>query len=292
MRISSKEWIALAATTLLMAFFVAGHVQIGAQELQQQATQAVSPGSTNANTTGQATPGAISTTTGGTMLYPACPATNASGAVATVSLATTNATTTGNTGGSDTTGTTVGSSSGGGNATNVGGIGTTGTTTAGSATTTVGNGNATMQPGTGYLGIRTEAVENCGVRVIEILLGTSGGTNQLQAGDVIVAIDGQALAGTTIVSLGTPGAGSNMTPLATTGTGAGATATTGAGGMTIGNAALTEAFYKLLQSRNSGDQLVLTVQRNGQQLDIRVTLTAVPPGMVTPAPATGTTTSP
>jgi len=269
MRVTSKEWFALAATTLLMAFFVAGHVPIDAQGLRQQATQTVSPGSTNANTIGQATPGAIGTTMGGTMLYPACPATNTSGALATVSLATNSATTTGNSGGS-------------GN--------TTGTTTA--PTTTSGSGNTT-QPGTGYLGIRTEAVENCGVRIIEILLGTAGGTDQLQAGDVIVAIDGQALAGMAMVGMGTLGA-NNMTPLATTGTGVGATAaaTTGPGGMTTGNAALTEAFYKLLQSRHSGDQVMLTVQRNGQQLDVRATLTAVPPGMVTPAPATGTTTSP
>lgn len=54
---------------------------------------------------------------------------------------------------------------------------------------------ATMPANPGFIGIRVEAVDNCGVRVIEVLAGSPAVTAQIQVGDVVVAVNGTAVTG-------------------------------------------------------------------------------------------------
>jgi membrane-associated protease RseP (regulator of RpoE activity) len=54
---------------------------------------------------------------------------------------------------------------------------------------------ATMPANPGFIGIRVEAVDNCGVRVIEVLAGSPAVTAQIQVGDVVVAVNGKAVTG-------------------------------------------------------------------------------------------------
>jgi S1-C subfamily serine protease len=243
-----------------------GHISIDARNNQQ--STAVSPvaNSTTVGSTSVA-PGTSSTPIR-TTLYPACPATGASGAVATVSLATS-------------VPVTLTTSHVSTNTTENSGSMTTDTAPiAGSATAPNSNGNGsaslptapvgtpTSQPSSGYLAIRTETVENCGVRVIEVLLNTSADSNQLKAGDVIVAIDGRPLSALMAAS---SGAGTITTGTPST--------------SALGNMALTQPFYIDIQSRRPGTNVLLTVHRAGQQIDISVSLSAIPSSTVAPGPS-------
>jgi len=239
------------------------HISTDARSFQQPTAVSPAANSTTIGSTAIA-PGGSSTPIR-TTLYPACPAMGANGAVATVSLVTS-------------VPVTLTTSSASTNAAGNSGSMTTDTAPiVGSATAPNGNGNSstslptapvgtpTGQPASGYLGIRTEAVENCGVRVIEILLDTSADTNQLKAGDVIVAIDGRPL---------------SALMAASSGSGALATGTPGPSGS--GNTFLSQAFYADIQSRRPGTRILLTVHRAGQQIDISVNLSALPSNMFTP----------
>jgi len=207
-----------------MMLILIGHISTDARSNQQ--STAVSPAANSTTIGSTAVAPGTSSTPIRTILYPACPATGANGTVATVSLTTS-------------VPVILTTSSASTNAArNSGTITTDAGTVAGSATASNGNGNGsttlptasvgtpTSQPASGYLGIRTEAVENCGVRVVEVLLNTSADSNQLKAGDVIVAIDGRPLAALMAASSGagtiTTGTPSTSTP---------------------GNMALTQAFY-------------------------------------------------
>jgi hypothetical protein len=223
-----------------------------------------------------ATPTTVSTGETGTMtvsLLPPCPSTDANGNAATVIMATNVPTL-------EATGTDSAAS------TDPAGNGNNGTPNA-------GNGGTT--PGLGYLGIRVEPVESCGLRVAEVMLDNSALIGQLQSGDVIVAIDGQPLAAlatdllasgmlpaptasepTSIATVQIEGTG--PVPIATGGTPAGTQEVsdgTGSGD----SSGLSAAFYNSLNSRRSGDTVILTVQREGQQFDILITLGETPQGM-------------
>jgi len=50
----------------------------------------------------------------------------------------------------------------------------------------------TPNPNPGYLGIRAEQVDDCGVRVVEVVAGGPASKSTLKADDVIVAMDGTA----------------------------------------------------------------------------------------------------
>src|SRR5439155_25679099 len=72
---------------------------------------------------------------------------------------------------------------------------TAGTTSAASATAAATAAATTAARNPGYLGVRVEAVDTCGVRILEVLPGSPASTSGLQTGDVIVAIDGTAVTG-------------------------------------------------------------------------------------------------
>jgi membrane-associated protease RseP (regulator of RpoE activity) len=72
---------------------------------------------------------------------------------------------------------------------------TSGTMEAGMAATMAATMPATMPANPGFIGIRVEAVDNCGVRVIEVLVGSPAVTAQIQVGDVVVAVNGKAVTG-------------------------------------------------------------------------------------------------
>jgi S1-C subfamily serine protease len=93
--------------------------------------------------------------------------------------------------------------------------------------------------------VRVEAVDACGVRVLEVLAGSPASKTTLQKDDVIVAIDGTAITGI--------------------------------------NQART-----LVQSKEAGTTLRLTVQRNGAELNIDVVLGTQPTTLPATVSAGGT----
>jgi membrane-associated protease RseP (regulator of RpoE activity) len=220
----------------------------------------------------QATMAATGTMMSGTMTtYPACPASSTVGSATQSAATNTTATTSGN----STTGSmTPQATTGSGNTT-----GSSGTTTA-------------TAPTGGYLGIEITIVETCGVRVNRLLANSPASAAGIQVGDVIVAVDNQS-----IVDLfgGMSGnmSGGMATMSATTNamSGSNNTTTTPANATNnTGNPFLGQVFFQSIQQRQTGDMVTLTIQRGGQQLNVSVTLGAIPPGLVTPIGGTAAVT--
>jgi membrane-associated protease RseP (regulator of RpoE activity) len=91
----------------------------------------------------------------------------------------------------------------------------------------------TVNPNAGYLGIAAEQVEQCGARVLEVKADSGADKANVQAGDVIVAVEGKPITGV---------------------------------------ADLRDA----VRNKQAGDKLKLTLQRGTNQLDLTVTLGAIP----------------
>lgn len=150
----------------------------------------------------------------------------------------------------------------------------------GAATPSAGGPAATPSvggTGTGnaYLGIRGAAVDSCGIQVAEVFVNSPAAAADLQVDDVIVAVDGQALPTVLMNSMNTGGTGTSGAGAAAT-QGAGAVATAGAAATIAPGAMLTEFFRFMDQMHKPGDMVMLTIQRNGSEMDIPVTLAALP----------------
>lgn len=150
------------------------------------------------------------------------------------------------------------------------------------ATTTANtsNSSATMSAaqsistgGPVFLGVAATAVDNCGILVGSVVPGSAAASANLQVGDVIVAVNGRAV--TSIMngsaSSGTGTSGGMATAAATT-----AMPLPGANGT-----ASIQPFATFIQNFQAGQTITLTIQRNGQQMDISVTLGTMPSGLST-----------
>jgi len=145
-------------------------------------------------------------------------------------------------------------------------------------------GNATaMSPG-GYLGVEISIVELCGIRVNRLLQDSPAQAAGIQVGDVIVAIDDQAIASLFSTSNMSPGGMATTNSTASAGS-VNATVMPSAT-VSVTNTAdssfLGQVFFQWIQMRSTGETLRLTIQRGGQQLVIPVTLGTIPAGLVTP----------
>jgi len=172
----------------------------------------------------------------------------------------------------------------------------------------VATANMNTQVGNAYLGILAAAIDHCGIRVMQLIPDSPAVAAQLQVGDVIVAVDGRAVAELCVNNSGGGNSGSNTTgndgcgnsgssntgnsgnggsgqagtAVATNVGGAGNNNAVGANDVDVNNTALVAAFLREISSHRSGDTITLVIQRGGQQLDVRVTLGAIPPGLLTP----------
>ncbi len=70
-------------------------------------------------------------------------------------------------------------------------VATAASTAATSAATTAAT--APVNPTPGYLGIAAQQVQNCGAQILDVRPGSAAETAKLQIGDVVVAVDGQAI---------------------------------------------------------------------------------------------------
>jgi len=158
------------------------------------------------------------------------------------------------------------------------------------------------QVGNAYLGILAAAIDHCGIQVMQLIPDSPAVAAQLQVGDVIVAVDGRAVselcannstggnggssttsnAGCGNSGAGNSGSGQAGTAVATTVGGTGNNNTVGPNDVDVNNTALVAAFLREISSHRSGDTVTLVIQRAGQQLEVRVTLGAIPPGLLTP----------
>jgi len=195
---------------------------------------------------------------------------------------------------------------------------TLGATTAGSSggsnqgnATLVATANMNTQVGNAYLGILAAAIDNCGIRVMQLIPDSPAVTAQLQVGDVIVAVDGRAVAelcvnnstggnsgsnttggtgnsgcgnssSSNAGNSGNGGSGQSATAIATNVNGTGNNNAVGANDVDVNNTALVAAFLREISSHRPGDTVTLVIQRAGQQLEVRFTLGAIPPGLLTP----------
>jgi C-terminal processing protease CtpA/Prc len=104
----------------------------------------------------------------------------------------------------------------------------------------------------GYLGVKARNIDTCGAQIDEVV-GTPAKLAKLQAGDVVVAVDGQALNG-------------------------------------------LDMLRQYVEAHKPGDKIVLTIQRNGAQLDVTVTLgqraTTAPATMAPTQPVSAAATQP
>jgi hypothetical protein len=130
--------------------------------------------------------------------------------------------------------------------------------------------------GAAYVGIEVTDVENCGVQVLQVMPGSPADMAKLQVGDVIVAVNGQAMSGmasgsSTGGSTGgsTGSASATMSATSSAGGSTGSTGPSAAGG-------LTAALASFVQQHQPGDVITLTIERAGQQMDVPVTLAANP----------------
>lgn len=142
-----------------------------------------------------------------------------------------------------------------------------------SATTSAGG-----TTGTAYIGIEVTDVENCGVQVLSVMPGSPAEMAKLQVGDVIVAVNGQAISslstsggmsGSTSSSSATATMESTMSATSSAGGAAGSTGPSTISGMTA-------SLASFVQQHQPGDMITLTVERAGQQMDVQVTLAANP----------------
>jgi len=154
------------------------------------------------------------------------------------------------------------------------------------------------QIGNAYLGILAAAIDHCGIRVMQLIPDSPAVAAQLQVGDVIVAVDGRAVAelcmntsssNTTgsagnsgCGNSGNSGSGQSATAVATNVSGAGNNNTVGPNDVDVNNTALVAAFLREISSHRPGDTVTLVIQRAGQQLNVRVTLGTIPSGLLTP----------
>lgn len=162
---------------------------------------------------------------------------------------------------------------------------------------------ATLDPmTTPFLGVLVGPVADCGVRVVDVFVGSPAETAQLLVDDVIVAVDNmllldQANALFPGMNLGAQTQGSAGQAMATQDAEATAAATQDQGQQTdaqtrLGqfsgfNAAPTAAFFNLIRARMPGDTVTLIVQRNLVNQQITVTLGALPEGFAGTSDAEG-----
>jgi quercetin dioxygenase-like cupin family protein len=127
----------------------------------------------------------------------------------------------------------------------------TATPTPSPAATQTGTVAATVT-GTAFLGVRAVAADNTGVRVTGLLPNSPAGAAGVQVNDIIIAVNGQAVA-------------SLLPPAALTAT-------------PDPNATqpIVTAFFQLIAQHKPGDTLQLAIQRGDQTLTINVTLGVLP----------------
>src|SRR5262245_55468382 len=158
-----------------------------------------------------------------------------------------------------------------------------------SATFTATPSGATILPvGAPFLGIQFTNVADCGVVILNVLKPSPAATAGLQAGDVIVAVDCIALASTSDSTLiqslpgqagkantsATPGAGGKSATGLTDCSSVSPTQSTPVATIT-GSAVVVPhrvslVFLTMIETRHPGDVVLLTLQRNGQELNIQV----------------------
>jgi len=124
---------------------------------------------------------------------------------------------------------------------------------------------AALNPNRGYVGLEVDAVDDCGVQVVSVIAGGPADKAGLQAGDVIVAMDGTSISNlVTLEGLETPSASYSSSVI--------------------------ETFFGQIESRGAESSVILSVQRSGQQTDISVILSSAAP--VTSSPAAPGTAAP
>jgi S1-C subfamily serine protease len=112
------------------------------------------------------------------------------------------------------------------------------------------NGSATANT-VAYLGVRAGAVDNTGIKVLELLTNSPAGAAGVLVGDIIIAVDGHPISGLLPASAATATvAPDQVAPLVT-------------------------AFFQLIATHHPGEVIQLTVQRGGQTMTMAVTLGAI-----------------
>jgi len=164
------------------------------------------------------------------------------------------------------------------------------TTKAATMSGTQATGNSTMSAtmrstmaGTteAYLGVEIAAESTCGVRVVRLLANSPAAAAGLRAGDIIVAIDGQALEALL----------SGMMSMTQNPTVAATMRATAISPATADSRNVSLAFFNLVRERRPGDKLTLTIQRNRrEEFNAVVTLGTAPAGLVTPVAGTAVPT--
>ena len=114
---------------------------------------------------------------------------------------------------------------------------------------------ATSSP-TSFLGVVVAAVGDCGVRVVEVFADSPAFQAQLAVGDVIVAVNGVPVTELTTMQNTRPDGMMNYASVTTAG------------------------FFMAIHALPPGTQVILSVQREGQQLDLTATLVALAPDAV------------
>ena len=131
--------------------------------------------------------------------------------------------------------------------------------------------SATMSGSPGFLGISATTVDGCGILVAGLVTPGPAATAGLQVGDIIVAVNGQSVAAINTMNASAMGSGSATQ------------AASGSSGVEMS----IQPFATFIQSMQAGQTIMLTIQRNGQQMDISVTLGTIPSGLMTGTPGTG-----